>query len=63
MARISAREFIKNASSPVIFSKVARFCNVNLPSKRLKFHSENRCHASLTSKCRSVNKHLERMFS
>ena len=25
------------------FFKVARFCNLNLLSKRLKFHSENRC--------------------
>ena len=41
------------------FFQVARFCNLNLLSKRLKFrvkfHSENRC--------RSANKHLERMFS
>ena len=25
------------------WDKVARFCNLNLLSKRLKFHSENRC--------------------
>lgn len=29
----------------------------------VKFFSENRMMSSLTSKCRSVNKHLETLFS
>ena len=49
------------------FFQSGRFCYLNLLSKRLKFRvkfqTENRSQVLITSKCRSVNKHPERMFS